>query len=41
MVALPTVPVATPPPGWMVVVEATVPASPVAVPPGVGVPPGV
>ena len=40
-VELPTVPVATPPPGWTVVVEATVPASPAAVPPGVGEPAGV
>ena len=41
MVALPTVAVAVPPLGWMVEVDATVPASPVAVPPTAGVPAGV
>jgi hypothetical protein len=41
MVAVPTVPLAVPPLGWMVVLVTTVPARPLAVPPVVGVPTGV
>jgi hypothetical protein len=41
IVALPTVAVAVPPLGGMVVVDATVPGRPVAVPPTAGVPGGV
>ena len=36
IVALPTVALAVPPLGWMVVVDTTLPGRPVAVPPGVG-----
>ncbi len=41
MLAVPTVADAVPPPGWTVVVEATVPARPVAVPPTPGAAAGV